>query len=129
MGKALSAEYKLPWKEAAGHRQHGLHTPGSVNMVLLLTEDALATAQDMCAVAIDGRNSFNEEKRQRILDTIQARFPELSTFVETWSLTPSPLWFYMDDHSIAIIWSSQGVQQGDVLSFFLFLSSSTQFWK
>ena len=89
-------------------------------MVLLLTEDALATAQDVCAVAIDGRNSFNEAKRQRILDTIQARFPELSTFVETWYLTPSPLWFSMDDHSIAVIWSSQGVQQGDVLSSFLF---------
>ena len=120
MGKALLTEYKLPWKEAAGHRQYGLHTPDGVNMVLLLTEDALATAQDMCAVAIDGRNSFNEAKQQRILNTIQARFAKLSTFVETWYLTPSPLWLYMDDHSIAIIWSSQGVHQGDVLSSFLF---------
>ena len=53
VGKALLTEYKLPWKEAARHRQYEQHTPGSVNMVLLLTEDALATAQDLCALTID----------------------------------------------------------------------------
>ena len=66
----MSTEYKLPWKEAAGVRQYGLNTQDGVNMALLITEDTLATAEDLCALAVDGRNSFNEAKRQKILDEI-----------------------------------------------------------
>ena len=111
-GKVLSTEYKLPWKEAAGVRQYGLNTPDGIGMALLITEDTLATAEDLCARAVDERNSFNEAKRQKLLDEIYSRFPELSIFMETWYLDPTPLGFYLEDHTIAVIWSSQGVQQG-----------------
>ena len=77
-------------------------------MVLLITDKALFSAEDLCAMAIDGRNAFNEMKRQKILDLIHLRFPELSIFIETWYLNPSPIWVYMDANSVGIIWRSQG---------------------
>ena len=78
-------------------------TPVGVNMVLLITEEALFSAEDMCAIAIAGRNSFNEVMRQKILDFIQQRFLELSIFVETWYHNPSPIWMYIKDNDVAII--------------------------
>ena len=89
-------------------------------MVLRITEEAILLSDDMWAIAVDSRNAFNEARRQAILDAIYARFPELSIFVETWYLNASPIWMFMLDASVAIIWSSQGVQQGDPMSPFLF---------
>ena len=53
-------------------------------MVLLITEEAILSSDDMCAIVVDGRNAFNEARGQAILVAINARFPELSIFVETW---------------------------------------------
>ena len=69
---------------------------------------------------MNGRNAFNSASRQKILDRVFATFPQLAHFVETWYLTPSPLWFYMLDHTIGTILSREGVQQGDVIATFLF---------
>ena len=53
-----------------GSRQYGLNTLDGVNVVLLISEEALFSAEDMCSGGIDGRNTFNEVKRQKILDFI-----------------------------------------------------------
>ena len=45
-----------------------------------------------------------------ILDRLYATFPELAVFVETWYLDASPLWFYLNDHTVAIIFSRERVQ-------------------
>ena len=46
-GEVLSVEYHLPWKEAAGTKQYGLNTTDGVNMVLLITDEALLCAEDI----------------------------------------------------------------------------------
>ena len=71
-------------------------------------------------MAVDGENAFNAAKRQAILDRLYATFPELAVFCRNWYLDPSPLWFFLNDHTVAIIWSREGVQQGDVIATFLF---------
>ena len=62
----------------------------------------------------------NAAKRQAILDRLYSTFPQLAIFVETWYLDPSPLWYFLNDHVVAIIWSREGIQQGDVIATFLF---------
>ena len=52
------------------------------------------------AMAVDGQNAFNAARRQAIMDQLNASFPRLAGFVETWYLDPSPLWFYLHDHSV-----------------------------
>ena len=41
-------------------------------------------------------------------------------FVEIWYLDPSPLWFYMNGHTVGIVFSREGMQQEDVIAWFLF---------
>ena len=89
-------------------------------MVMLMTDDAFNTEEDMDVEVIDGRNGYDAAKRQAILDAVHLHFPELSAYIETWYLSPLPLWFFMDNNTLAITWSSEGVQQGDPLSSFLF---------
>ena len=91
-----------------------------VNLVVLMVEDSLKQNVGHGAIAVDGQNAFNAAKRQAILDRLYATFPELAIFVETWYLNASPLWFYLNDHTVAIIFSREGVQQGDVIATFLF---------
>ena len=65
-GKLLSIEYRVPWKEATGLRQYGLNTPDGANVVHLITEEALFSTEDLCAIlAIGGSNAFNEAKIKR----------------------------------------------------------------
>ena len=61
-GKVLSVEYRLPWKEAAGTKQYGNNTADGVNMVLLITDEALLSAADICGLAVYGRNVFPKQK-------------------------------------------------------------------
>ena len=68
---------------------------------------------------MDGENAFNTVKSQAILDRRYVTFPQLAVFVETWYLEPSPLWFYMNN-TVAIIFSSQGMQQEYAIATFLF---------
>ena len=96
------------------------NTPDGVNMVILMIQDTLRQNADHSATTVDSRNAFNSASRQKILDLVYATFPQLAHFVETWYLTPSPLWFYMLDHTIGTIMSREGVQQGDVIASFLF---------
>ena len=119
-GKALAIDHKVPWKESSGRFQYGLNTPDGVNMVVLMVEDTLRQNVGHGAMAVDGENAFNAAKRQAILDRLYATFPQLAIFVETWYLDPSPLWYYLNDHVVAIIWSREGIQQGDVIATFLF---------
>ena len=103
-----------------GMRKYGLNTPDEVNMVVLMVEDTLRQNVGHGAMAVDGENAFNAACRQSILDRLYQTFPQLAVFVETWYVDPSPLWFYLEDHSVAIIWSREGIQQGDVIATFLF---------
>ena len=119
-GKAIAIDYRVPWKEAGGPFQYGLNTPDGVNMVILMVEDTLKQNINHGAMAVDGQNAFNAARRQAILDQLFRTFPQLAVFVETWYLDPSPLWFYLNDHTVAIIFSREGVQQGDVIATFLF---------
>ena len=119
-GKAIAIDYRVPWKEAGGRHQYGLNTPDGVNMVILMVEDTICQNVSHGALAVDGQNAFNAARRQAILNQLYASFPQLAVFVETWYLDPSPLWYYMNDHSVAIIFSREGVQQGDVIATFLF---------
>ena len=119
-GKALATDHKVPWKESSGRFQYGLNTPDGVNMVVLMVEDTLRQNVGHGAMAVDGENAFNAAKRQAILDRLYTTFPQLAIFVETWYLDPSPLWYYLNDHVVAIIWSRKGIQQGDVIATFLF---------
>jgi len=89
-------------------------------MVVLMVHDTLRQNVGHAATTVDGRNAFNSASRQKILDLVYATFPQLALFVETWYLTPSPLWFYMLDHTVGSILSREGVQQGDVIASFLF---------
>ena len=68
-------------------------------MVVVMTDKAISTEVDVATEIIDGRNAYNASKWQAIMG------PKLSSYVETWYLSPSPLWFYMDDNTLAIIWS------------------------
>ena len=115
----MAIEYRVPWNEASGRLQYGLNTPDGVNMVVLLVQETLEKNRDHCAMTVDGENAFNSIKRQRVLDRLYATFPELALFVETWYLD-LPIWFYMDDHTVGIILSAEGIQQGDVIATFLF---------
>ena len=114
-------DYKIQWKESVGGRQYGLSTPDGINMVMLMTDDAFNTEEDMAVEVIDGRNAYNAAKRQAILDAVHLHFPELSSYIETSYLSSSPLWFFMDDNTLAIIWSSEGVQHGAPYPLFCFL--------
>ena len=93
--KATVIEFRLSWKEAGGKFQYGLNTPDGVNMVVLLIHDTLRQNMDYSATTVDGRNTFNSALRQKILDMVYATFTQLAHFVETWYLTPSPLWLYI----------------------------------
>ena len=57
-GKATPIEYRLPWKEASGRLQYGLHTPDGVNMVVLMVQESLKKNRDHCAMAVDGENAL-----------------------------------------------------------------------
>ena len=118
--KAMAIDYRLPWKEAGGKVQYGLNTADGVNMVVLMVHDTLCQNVGQAATTVDGRNAFNPASRQKLLDLVYATFPQLALFVETWYLTPSPLWFYMLDHTVGTILSREGVQKGDVIASFLF---------
>ena len=119
-GKAMAIDLRIQWKESAGPHQYGLNTADGVNMVVLMVTDTLQQNLGHCATAVDGQNAFNAMRRQKILDRLFITFPQLAIFVECWYLDPSPLWYYMQDHTVRIIWSREGVQQGDVIATFLF---------
>ena len=85
-----------------------------------MVQDTLRQNPGHAATTVDGRNAFNSASRQKILDLVYSTFPQLAVFVETWYLIPSPLWFYMIDHTVGTILSREGVQQGDVIATFLF---------
>ena len=76
-------------------------------MEVLMVQDTLRQNTGHSATTVDGRNAFNLASRQKILDLVYATFPQLATFVETWYLIPSPLWFYMIDHTIRTILSRE----------------------
>ena len=118
----MAIDHRLPWKEAGGSFQYGLNTPvgDGVNMAVLMVQDTLRQNNGHSATTVDGRNAFNSASRQKILDLVYATFPQLATFVETWYLVPSPLWFCMIDHTIGSILSRAEVQQGCVIATFLF---------
>ena len=100
-GKAVAIEYKLQWKEAVGPIQYGVATSGGLDTVDLLTEDMLKKYSDFCAMSIDGRNAFISVDRQKFLDLVFQKFPELSLFIETWYVGTSELLFFMEDQ----LWS------------------------
>ena len=78
-------------------------------MIVLLVEDTLKRNTGDGAMVVDGQNTFNAAKRQAILDRLYRTFPQQAFFVETWYLDPSPLWFYLNDHTGAVILSRVGV--------------------
>ena len=94
----MAFEYRLPWKESSGRLQYGLNTPDGVNMVVLMVHDSLVITinRHHCAMAVDGEHTFNSVRRQAVLDRLYATFPELATFVESWYLLPSPIWFSLE---------------------------------
>jgi hypothetical protein len=58
----------------------------------------------------DFTNAFNEVSRQKILDIVQEKYPELHPYVKICYAKTSHLW--CDGHRMMSAW---GVQQGDPL--------------
>ena len=100
-GKAFLIDHKIPWKESTGRFQYGLNSPDEVNMVVLMVEDTLGRNIGHGEIVVDGENAFNAAKRQAILDRLYATFSQLAVFVD-------------------IIFSREGIQQGDVSATSLF---------
>jgi hypothetical protein len=119
-GKAIAIDYKVRWKEAVGVRQFGIGTPAGVDIVLLKTENTLAIYPDFSSLTVDGRNAFNSADRQKFLNKLYEKFPELSLFIEVWYLGRVELWFFFEDGSVGVIASFEGCQQGDKIAQFVF---------
>ena len=51
--KEMTIEYRVPWKESGDRLQHGLNTPDSVNMVVLVVQDFLQKHADHCVLAVE----------------------------------------------------------------------------
>ena len=73
-----------------------MNTSDGVNMVVLITEEPIFSAEDMCSMAVDERNAFNKAKRQAFVDAIYLYYPELS-ILWPWDMV-SPCHIYLDVH-------------------------------
>ena len=128
-GKVMAIEYRLPWKESSGRLQYGLNNPDGVNMVVLMVQDSLVKNIHHCAMAVDGENAFNSVKRQAVLNRLYSTFPELAVFVETWYLQPFPIWFYLQNHVVMVIWSAEGFNKETLSRLFCSRTHMPQFWR
>jgi len=120
VAKALAIKYKPNWKQAVGKHQYGVATAAGVEAVQTGVQLFLQSNSNAATFIADGANAFNSCDRQQFLNQLHLKFPELSLFVEQWYVGEAPLWFAMDDGSIATVLSSEGAQQGDPHGSFLF---------
>nr|GEZ56133.1 putative reverse transcriptase domain-containing protein [Tanacetum cinerariifolium] len=72
-------------------------------------------AMSLSMLLVDFKNAFNIVDMNVLLEEIRVRFPSISLWVEFCYARPAR--FYYDDY---ILWSCQGVQQGDPLGPLLF---------
>jgi hypothetical protein len=120
--KAIALKYKCSWKQAVGIHQFGVATSAGVEAVQSGVQLFLQSNPNSAALIFiaDGANTFNSCNRQHFLNQLYIKHPELSAFVEQWYVGEAPLWFAMDNGSIATVISSEGAQQGDPHGSFLF---------
>ena len=93
-------------------------------------QDTLRQNVGGSATAVDERNPFNSASRQKILDGVYATFSQLATFVETWYLICSPLWFNRQDHTAELF--SAMKESNKVICFFTNLGGPilwNTFWR
>ena len=83
---------------------------------------------DFSSLAVDGRNAFNSADRQKFLNKLYEKCPELSLFIEVWYLGRVELWFFFEDGSVGVIVSSEGCQQRETQSLNLFLIIGVRLW-
>ena len=74
----------------------------------------LSGREDWGLLQVDVRNAFNTLQRETILGAVATQAPELTAWVRQ-TLQPAPLLCGKE-----VIWSAQGVQQGDPMGPFLF---------
>ena len=70
---------------------------------------------DKIYLKIDYKNAFNSIRRDHMLREVHAKFPEVAPFLHSCYSNPGALFW-----SNEVIWSQEGVQQGDPLGPFLF---------
>jgi hypothetical protein len=120
VAKAIALKYKHSWKQTVGVHQFGVATSAGVEAVQTGVQLFLQSNPNSAVFIADGANAFNSCNRQHFLNQLYLKHPELSAFVEQWYVGEAPLWFAMDDGSIATVISSEGAQQGDPHGSFLF---------
>jgi hypothetical protein len=125
VAKAIALKYKCSWKQAVGIHQFGVATSAGVEAVQSGVQLFLQSNPNSAAFIADGANAFNSCNRQHFLNQLYIKHPELSAFVEQWYGGEAPLWFAMDNGSIATVISSEGAQQGDPHGSFLFCLGAT----
>ena len=98
-------------------RQLGYGVRGGAEAAVHAARLYMQDLQHRCVLKLDFRNAFNTLCRDKMLQAVQNFAPDLLPFVHASYSSPSSLFL-----SDKIIQSAEGVQQGDPLGPFLFLS-------
>jgi Reverse transcriptase (RNA-dependent DNA polymerase) len=116
--KGRAAMYFGPQDDPDVPVQLGVGIPGGAEIAVHLVRSVVEPHGGDVSFALrtfDFTKAFNEVPRQKILDVVQEKYPELYPYVKMCYAKTSDLWW--DGHRIMPAW---GVQQGDPLGPLLF---------
>uniref|UniRef100_A0A0G4I9I0 Reverse transcriptase domain-containing protein n=1 Tax=Chromera velia CCMP2878 TaxID=1169474 RepID=A0A0G4I9I0_9ALVE len=118
--RAVLLEKGEPIEKHLGVRQYAVHIADGCARLYHMVWTALQLDKSAVFLRLDAQNAFNTADRQQIMDEVYTHFPEIYTFLMFFYGSRTPTFFQKDTGETKVIFSEEGVQQGDVMGPTLF---------